>query len=84
MQDIVSMWYVAARKLSIVVGSPVTFVRYCPENGQLIIVFIVCPLHHFGTILPMSPKSKYYFDVDKSAINFNLQEMKNCVTSQSL
>ena len=60
-QDIVSIWYVAARKLCLVVDSQVK-IRSSPlsyKNGNLT---LLCLQHHFCTIFA---KFKYYFDFDK-------------------
>ena len=35
---------------------------------------ILCLSHHFGTILTIFAKSKYYFDFDKSAITLQPSE----------
>ena len=65
-QDIVSIWYVAARKLCLVVDSHVKK-RSCTLSYKNCHVTLLCLQHHFGTILTIFAKFKYYFD--KLAIN---------------
>ena len=72
MQDNVSMLYVAAPKLCVVVDSPV---KIWPSTmfSKKYHLTIVCLAAHFGTILTIC--FKYYFDVDKSSIK--LQPSRN-------
>ena len=73
-QDIVSIWYVAAQKLCLVVDSHVKK-RYCTLSYKNCHLTLLCLQHHFGTILTKFAKFKYYFDFDKLAIT--LQPSRN-------
>ena len=61
-QDIVSIWYVAARKLCLVKK------RSCTLSYKNCHLTLLCLQHYFGTILTIFAKLKYYFDFDKLAI----------------
>ena len=66
-QGIISIWYVAARKIVVVVQSQVKIwswsmsYKHCHPT-------LLCLPHHFGTILTLFTKFKYYFDFGKSTI----------------
>ena len=66
-QDIFSIWYVAARKLCVVVDSKVKNWS-CMLSHKNCHLALLCLQHHFGIILTIFEKFKYYFDSDKSAI----------------
>ena len=67
MQDIVSIWCVAAWKLCLVLDSQVKTWSYTPsyKNCHLTHSYLQ---HNFGTILTIFAKFKYHFDVDQLAI----------------
>ena len=73
MQDSVSIWYVAARRLCLVVhiDSQVKTWSYTPSDKNCHLP-LLCLQHHFGTILTVFAKFKYYFDFDKLAITLQL------------
>ena len=66
-QDIVSIWLVAARKLCLAVDSQVK-IWSCTLSYKNCHATLVCLLHHFGTILTIFAKFKNYFDFDQLAI----------------
>ena len=76
MHDIVSIWYVAALKFCFVVDSQVK-IWSCTLSYQNCHLIFLCLQHHFGTILTIFAKFKYYFDFDI------LAEMKNYVPFRS-
>ena len=69
MQDIVSIWYVAARKLCLVVDSQAKSWSYRLSYKNCLLT-LLCLQHHSSTILTIFAKFKYYFDFDKLAITF--------------
>ena len=73
-QDIVSIWYVEARKLCLVVDSQVKIwsCMLSYKNCHLTLLYLQ---HHFGTILTIFAQFKYYFDFDKLAIT--LKPLRN-------
>ena len=76
-QDIVSIWYVASRKLCLVVDSQVK-IWHCTLSYKNCHLTLLCLQHHFGTtfcILTIFAKFNHYFDFDKLAIT--LQPSKN-------
>ena len=73
-QDFVSIWYVAARKLCFVIDSQVK-IWSCTLSYKNCHLIILCLQHHFGTILTIFAKCKYYFDFDKLAMT--LQPSRN-------
>ena len=74
-QDIVCVWCVAAQKLCLIIDSQVK-IWYCTLSYKNCHLTLLCLQHHFGAILTIFAKLKYYFDFDKLSINFNLHEMK--------
>ena len=73
-QDIVSIWYVAARTLCLVVDSQVK-VWSCTLSYKNCHLTLSCLQHDFNTILTIFAKLKYYFDFDKFAMT--LQPSRN-------
>ena len=73
-QDIVSVRYVAARKLPDVVDSPVKLWPFMLFSKNCHLTNL-CLSHHFGTILTIFAKSKNYVVVDKWAIT--IQHSRN-------
>ena len=65
-QDIVSISYVAARKLRLVVDSNVK-IWSCTLSYKNCHLILLCLQHHFGTILTIFAKFRYYFDFDNLA-----------------
>ena len=74
MQDIVSIWHDAARKLCLVVDSQVK-IWSCTLSYKNCHLTLLCLQHDFGTILTIFAKFKYYFDFNKLAIT--LQPSRN-------
>ena len=70
------------RKLCLAVDSQVK-IWACTLSYKNCHLTLVCFQHNFGTILTIFAKFRYYFDFDKLAKHFNLQEMKNYVPFQS-
>ena len=68
MQSIVSIWYVAARKLCLVVDSQVEMWS-CALSYKNCHLTLYAFNTIFGTILTIFAKFKYYFDFDKLAIS---------------
>ena len=66
-QDIVSIWYLAARKLCVVVDSQIK-IWSCALSYKNCNLTLWCHPHNSGTILIIFTKLKYYFDFDKLAI----------------
>ena len=66
-QDIASIWYLAARKICLLVDSHVK-IWSCTLSYKICHLTLLCLQHHFGTILTIFGKFKYYFDFDKLAI----------------
>ena len=62
-QAIVSIWYVAARILCLVVDSQVK-IWPCTLSYKNCHLTLLCLQHHFDTILTIFAKFKYYFDFD--------------------
>ena len=60
------MWYVAARKLCVVIVSHVK-IWYCMLSYKNCQLTLLCIQHHFGTIFTIFAKLKYYYDFDKLA-----------------
>ena len=73
-QDIVSIWYVEAGKLCLVVDSQVK-IWSCTVTYKNCYLTLLCLQHHFGTNLTIFGKFKYYFDFDKLVIT--LQHSRN-------
>ena len=71
---IVSIWYVEARKLCVVVDSKVKNWS-CTLSYKHCYLLLLCLQHHFGIILNIFEKFKYYFDFNQSAIT--LQSSRN-------
>ena len=67
MQDIVSIWCMAAWKLCLVVDSQVK-IWACTLSYKNCHLTLVCLQHHFGTILTIFAKLKYCCDFYKLAI----------------
>ena len=67
MQNIVSIWCVAARKLCLVVDSYVK-VWSCTLSYKNCHLTLLCLQNNLGTILTIFAKFKYYFDFDQFAI----------------
>ena len=67
MQDNVSIWYVAARTLYLVVDGQVKILSPTLPYKNCHLT-LLCLQHHFGTVLTMFAMVKYYFDFDKLAI----------------
>ena len=78
MHDIVSTWFLAARKFCVVVDCPVKILP-CTMNIQNCHLTVKCLWHNFGTILTIFTKPKYYFDV----YEFYFQIINNCATFPS-
>ena len=66
-QDIVNIWCVAARKLFIVVDNQVK-IWSCTLSYKKCHLTPLCLQNHFGTILTIFAKFKYYFDFDELEI----------------
>ena len=73
-QDIVSIWSMAARKLCLVVDSQVKVWSWTLSYKNCHLT-LLCLQHHFGTILTIFAKFKYYFDFDHLTIT--LQSSRN-------
>ena len=67
MQHNVSIWYVAARTLCLVVDSQGK-IWSCTLSYKDCHLTLLCLQHYFGTTLTIFAKVKYYFDLDKLAI----------------
>ena len=74
MQDIVSIWYVVARKLCLVVDSQVKIWSFTLSYKNCYLT-LLCLQHNFVTILTIFAKFKYKIDLNKLAIT--LQPSKN-------
>ena len=70
----VSIWYMAAPKLCLVVDSQVK-IWSCTLSYKNCHLTLLCLQHHFGTILTIFAKFKYYFDFDK--LEITLQPSRN-------
>ena len=73
-QDIVSICYVVARTICLVVDSQVT-IWSCTMSYKNCHQTLLCLQQHLGTILTTFVKLKYYFDFDQKAIT--LQPSRN-------
>ena len=78
----VSMCNVAARKLWIIVDTPVK-IRPCAPTQEYYHLIFACFSRHIGIILIIFAMFLHYFDMDKSAVNIKLSWDKYWLTSTS-
>ena len=67
MKDIVSIWYMEARKLYLIIDSQVKLWS-CMLSYKNCHLTLLCLQHHFGTILTIFTAYKYQIDFHKLAI----------------
>ena len=79
MQDIVCVWYVAARKRCVVIDGKVTNWSCMLSFKNNHLTFLCLP-HHLWSFWQYSRSWSIILILINQQWHFNLQEMKNCVT----